>query len=87
MGIGRQQFLTVDLPALKAGTANRAALRRQVAGLVTAGQEWLAKFDAADSAAASDFAATKAAQFKTFTDALPDPVLAVVDPTDPPVVP
>ena len=60
--------------------------RRQVAGLVTAGQEWLAKFDAADNAAASDFAASKPAQFTTFVDALPDPVLAAGDPTDP-VVP
>jgi hypothetical protein len=86
MGIGRTQFLTVDLPALKAGTANRAALRRQVAGLVTAGQEWLAQFDVTDNAAAASFAATKPALFKAHVDALPDPVVSTVDPLDP-VVP
>ena len=83
MGIGRDQFKNVDLPALKAGTANRAQLRRQVAGLVTAGQEWLAKLDAAENAAPADFAASRSAQFKTFTDALPDPALGATDPTDP----
>jgi hypothetical protein len=83
MGIGRDQFKDVALPALKAGTANRTQLRRQVAGLVTAGQEWLARFDAQESAAPADFAATRTAQFKTFTDALLDPTLGAVDPTDP----
>jgi hypothetical protein len=82
MGIGRQAFLAA-LPGLKAGTANRTQLRRQVAGLVTAGQEWLAKFDAAINTTAADFAATKQAQFNAFTDALPDPALDVIDPTDP----
>lgn len=83
MGIGRQQFITVDLPTLKAGTAGRAALRRQVAGLVAAGQEWLAKFDAQESAAPVDFAASRAAQYATFATAIPDPTLGAVDPTDP----
>ena len=82
MGIGRQALIAA-LPGLKAGTANRTQLRRQVAGLVTAGQEWLAKFDAADNAAASDFAASRQAAFNTFVDALPDPTLGAVDPTDP----
>ena len=82
MGIGRQAFLAA-LPGLKSGTANRTQLRRQVAGLVTAGQEWLAKFDAADNAAAADFAASKQAQFNNFTDAIPDPVLGATDSTDP----
>jgi hypothetical protein len=85
MGLGRQAFIAA-LPGLRTGTANRTQLRRQVAGMVTAGQEWLAKFDAADNAAAADFAASKPAQFTTFVDALPEPTLAVVDPTDP-VVP
>lgn len=82
MGIGRQQFINVDLPALKAGTANRTALRKQVAALVTAGQEWLAKFDAQQAAAPADFAASKAGQYSTFVDALPDVTVAAADPTD-----
>jgi hypothetical protein len=44
---------------------------------------WLAKLDAADASAPADFAATRTAQFKTFTDALPDPAVDAVDPTDP----
>lgn len=83
MSIGRDQFRTVDLPALKAATANRAALRRQVAALVTAGQEWLAKHDAQEAAAPADFAASKPAQFATFVDALPDVTVPAADPVDP----
>ena len=61
-------------------TATRAQRRKYVAGLVNRGHEWLAKFDAADVAAPAEFAATKSAQFTTFTDALADPVLTPVDP-------
>lgn len=64
-----------------ATTPNRAQKRRYVAALVNWGNEWLAKFDAQDARSASDFAATKPAAFNTFTDALPESVLDVVDPT------
>lgn len=65
-----------------ANTPTRAQMRKYVAAMADAGQEWLAKFDAQDAAAASDFAATKTAQFKTFTDALPEPAMAPVDPAN-----
>lgn len=71
-----------DVAAFKATGPNRAQLRKYVAALVTAGQEWLAKFDAQDNAAASDFAASKRAQFNTYVDALPEPTLPAVNPAD-----
>lgn len=83
MGIiatARTDFDAVRAAFVTATTPNRAQRRKYVAALVDAGNEWLAKFDAQDNAAPSDFAATKAAQFKTFTDALPEPALAPVDP-------
>lgn len=73
------------LAAFKATTSpTRAQRRKYVAALVTRGQEWLARFDAQDNAAPADFAASKAGQFKAFTDALPDPQLDAnpVDPQD-----
>lgn len=82
MGIGRQHFIDTALPALKAGTANRKQLRKQVAGLVNAAQEWLSKFDAQDSAAPGDFAASKPGQYQTFVDALPGVTVGAADPTD-----
>ena len=84
MGIGRDQFRDVVLPALRAGTANRRQLRRAVASLVTAGQEWLARFDAQENSAERDFAASRPGQFNTFTEALPEVTVSEVDPTDPP---
>jgi hypothetical protein len=66
--------------AFKATTPTRAQRRRYVAALVTAGQEWLARFDAQENAAAQDFAASKPGQFSTFVDALPEPALYAVDP-------
>jgi hypothetical protein len=89
MGIIKQASddFDADLVAFKASaTPTRAQLRKYVAALVTRGQEWLAKRDAQDASAASDFAASKAAQFSNFTDALPDPTLSVAPATDP-VVP
>ena len=69
------------LEVFKASTIpTRAQKRRYVAALVTAGQEWLNKHDAADAAAPAEFAATKAGQFKAFTDGIADPVLDPVDP-------
>jgi hypothetical protein len=86
MGIGRQQFIAA-LDAIKLAVSGRNARRRQVAALVTAGQEWLAKFDAQDNAAPADFAASRQSQFNTFVDALPDITIDAADPTEPPVVP
>lgn len=86
MGIGRQQFLTA-LDAIKLAATTRAVRRRQVAALVTAGQEWLAAHDAQDNTAAQAFANSKPAQFSTFVDALPEVVVDAADPLDPIVVP
>lgn len=74
MGIGRQQARAL-LDEVKAGTT-RDTRRAEVAAAVDLLNEWLAKRDAQDSAAATDFAATKAVQFKAFVGALPDPDLA-----------
>lgn len=63
-----------------AGSPTRAQRRKYVASIVNAGQEWLSKFDAQENAASADFAATKTAQYQTFTDALADPALNPVDP-------
>jgi hypothetical protein len=83
MGIIKQahdQF-DADRAAFKLANApTRAQLRKYVAAMVDAGNEWLNKFDAQDASAPTDFAATKASQFATFTAALPDPVLNPVDP-------
>lgn len=74
MGLGRQQARAL-LAAVKAGTT-RAERRAEVAAAVDLLNEWLAKRYAQDTSAAADFAATKAGQFRTFVDALPDPDLA-----------
>lgn len=69
------------LAAFKAATSpTRAQRRKYVAALVTRGQEWLARFDAQANAAPADFAASKAGQFRAFTDALPDVALDPLDP-------
>ena len=65
-----------------ASTPTRAQKRRYVAALVTWGQEWLARFDAQENAAPVDFAASKAAQYNTFLDALPEVVPDPVNPAD-----
>lgn len=82
MSIGRDTFRLTTLPALRAATANRTQLRRQVAALVTAGQEWLARFDAQQNAAPADFAASRPGQFSTYLDSLPDVQVDAVDPAD-----
>ena len=71
---------TAAFAAFKATSPTRVQRRRYVAALVTAGQEWLAKHDAQDNAAAQVFADSKPAQFSTFVDALPEPALDAVDP-------
>lgn len=77
MGIGKQQARSL-IAALKAGTTGRAEMRAEVAAASDILHQWLNNHDVQMNQAASDFAATKAGQFKTFTDALPDPT---VDPT------
>jgi hypothetical protein len=84
MGINataRSDFLA-DLAAFKAANpgATRAQVRRYVASLHDASGEWLSKRDAQDSAAFADFAASRQALFKAFTDALPEPSIDPVDP-------
>lgn len=71
-------LLTQRLPAL-----TRAQRRRYVAALVDAGQEWLARRDAQDSATPTDFAASRPAQYATFVEALPEVTLGV-DPVEEP---
>lgn len=71
MTIGKQQGRAA-LDAIKAGTT-RAQRRAEVADAAQLLTDWLAKFDSQDNTAAAAFAATKTAQYKTFTDALPDP--------------
>lgn len=58
------------LATFKATGPTRAQLRRFVAATVDAGNEWLAKFDAQESAAPADFAATKPALYAAHLAAL-----------------
>lgn len=81
MGIGRDQFI-VALSNIKAGTGNRTQLRRQVARLHDASNEWLSRFDAQENAAPAAFAQSRQAQFNTFTAALPDITVDAADPDD-----
>lgn len=59
--------------------ATRAQVRRYVAALTDAGQEWLAKRDAQDNTAAAAFAESRSAQFSSFVAALPEVQLDAVD--------
>ena len=86
MGIGLQaQNAAID--AIKAqfvGANKRLRKMRVQAGAAHARlTEWIAKLDAALNAAPEGFALDKPAQFDTFVDALPDPVLDH-NPSDPP---
>lgn len=60
------------LATFKATSPNRAQLRRFVAAIVDAGNEWLSKHDAQESAAPQAFADTRTAQFNTFVATLPE---------------
>jgi len=74
MGIiatARQAFRSA-LATFKATSPNRAQLRRFVAAIVDAGNEWLSKHDAQEVAAPVDFAASRNAQFTTFVAGLPE---------------
>lgn len=81
MSIGRDHFLTA-LAAIKTAVLGRAGRRKQVAALVTAGQEWLARFDAQDASAAQAFADSKPGQFSAFIEGLPDVTVSAADPAD-----
>lgn len=69
----RQHFrdALTDFRANRTGNNRRALIRADVAEMVTAAQEWLARNDAQENGAQAAFAADRAAQFKTFVDALP----------------
>lgn len=71
-----------DVAAFKLSTPTRAQLRKYVAALVDAGNEWLSKRDAQDAAAPAGFAESRQAQFKSYVDALPDVSLDPIDPQD-----
>lgn len=74
MGITKRAR-TAAMAALDADTATNSLTKKQqrkyVAAMVDAGNEWLAKFDAQDSVAPAGFAASKQAQYDTYTAALP----------------
>jgi len=76
MGIGKASARSL-IAAVKADPTvkGRADMRDEIGAAVNLLNEWLSKHDVQMSQAAPDFAATKAAQFKAFTDALPDPVV------------
>lgn len=71
MGIGKQGAKDL-IVTLKAGTADRAALRSELGDAINVLQTKASAIDGQLSQAASDFAATKAGQFATFVGALPD---------------
>ncbi len=82
MGIikqARDQF-AANVATFKGTAPSRTQMRKYVAAMKDAADEWLAKCDAQDNAAPNDFAASKQSQFNTFLDALPDPVLGDIDP-------
>ncbi|MBL8924126.1 MAG: hypothetical protein JNJ54_35045 [Myxococcaceae bacterium] len=60
-----------DFRTNRTGNQRRAQIRADVAELVTAANDWLARHDAQENGAQAAFAADRAAQFKTFVDALP----------------
>lgn len=59
-----------DFRASRTGNQKRAQVRADVAELVNAAQDWLARQDAQDNDAARLFAEDRAAAFRTFLDAL-----------------
>lgn len=81
MSLGRDQFI-LALAAIRTGTGNRRALRRQVANLVNAGNEWLARFDAQQNAAPQSFADSRPAALNTLLDAQPEVTIPTADPDD-----
>lgn len=59
------------LTTFKATSPNRAQLRRFVAAVVDAGQEWLAKTDKQEVDALAGFASSRGGQFNTYLGTLP----------------
>lgn len=60
-----------DFRANRTGNQRRAQIRADVANLVDAAQDWLARHDAQENGAQAKFAEDRAAAFRTFVDALP----------------
>lgn len=60
-----------DFRATRTGNQRRAQIRDDVAALVNAAQDWLARRDAQENGAQAAFAEDRAAAFRTFVDALP----------------
>ena len=60
-----------DFRATRTGNQRRAQIRGDVAALVNAAQDWLARTDAQDNDAARLFAEDRAVAFRTFVEALP----------------
>lgn len=60
-----------DFRNARTGNQRRAQVRADVAELVTAAQDFLARHDAQENGAKDAFVEDRAAQFRTFTDALP----------------
>jgi CHASE2 domain-containing sensor protein len=60
-----------DFRADRTGNQRRAQIRADVALMVEAAQDWLARTDAQENGAQAAFVADRAAQFRTFVDALP----------------
>lgn len=76
---GRDAFVA-DIAEAKAAGATRAQLDKYVQAIIDAGNEWMVKRTTQNVDALSGFADSRQAQFKTYTDALPDPVLGDIDP-------
>jgi len=72
-----------SLATFKLTNPTRAQLRRFVAATVDAGNEWLSKHDAQESAAPVAFAADRPAQYNAFVDALPEVTLGADPAVDP----
>jgi hypothetical protein len=68
-----------DFRANRTGNQRREQIRADVAQMVEAAQDWLARTDVQGNGAKDAFVEDRAAQFRTFLDALPQ-----VDPTQEP---
>ena len=60
-----------DFRNSRTGNQRRGQIRADVAELVNAANEWAARHDAQENGAKDAFVEGRAAQFRTFTDALP----------------
>jgi hypothetical protein len=73
MATPRQWFrdALADFRANRTGNQRRAQIRADVANLIDAAQDWLARHDAQENGAQAAFAEDRAAAFRAFVDALP----------------